>query len=79
MSEDAIALTSRFPITESGSLYFFNPSKQLMPEIQENNPLDEEDYDAAAIRINNKNLEFALTEIFNFYARRYSEKHTDFE
>lgn len=24
-------------------------------------------------------LEFALTEIFNYYTRRYAEKHKDFE
>lgn len=62
-----------FPLTYNGSIYFFNTNSV----VEENEELQEAE--STVYSINNANLEFALTEIFNFYARKYMQKPSDFE
>ena len=59
-----------------GSFYFFDPDAQsARPKVEE----DDFDDDVGTAQINPLSLDLALTEIFNFYARRYRDKHEDFE
>jgi len=80
-SADGNTLQNKFPVTDSGSIFFFNPSNAVEPieEILEDEDEDDENGIDETVQINNKSLEFALTEMFNFYARRYSDKYTDFD
>ena len=48
-----------------------------MPAIVEED--DDYDDDIPATQIENASLELALTEMFNFYSRRYREKYDDFD
>ena len=70
-SKKRFTLKKKFPITENGGIFFFLPSN-LFSEYDENEA-DEFEGDE------NKQIELALTEIFNYYARKYIDKPTEFE
>lgn len=70
------SLEYNLPPQQDNQPFFFNPHK-APPEPKLEN--DEFDDDITATQINQMSLDLALTEMFNFYARRYRDKHEDFE
>jgi len=65
-------LKSKLPKSLQGGFFFYNPEKMI---------LETEIAETAHTEVEIQNpVEFALTEIFNYYNRRYLEKSTyDFE
>ena len=61
------------PITDSGEIYFFPP---VVERVNSQGTME-----TASMSENKhvRQLELALTEIFNYYARKFTEKPTDFE
>jgi hypothetical protein len=66
-------LIYKLPVTDDGDVYFFSPDRMK----GEASPLPEEP-DEAALE-DSEEVEFALTEIFNYYARTYTAKPKDFD
>jgi hypothetical protein len=62
-------LKKKFPITENGGIFFFLPSN-LFSEYDEPDEFEGDE---------TKQIELTLTEIFNYYARKYTDKPTEFE
>ena len=70
--------SNRFPITESGTYLFYNPDDlPIHEEILEDDDIEEDD--EIVHTDGNEALQFALTEIFNYYARKFRENHIDFD
>jgi hypothetical protein len=61
-----------FPITDSGDIYFYPPVEQV------NSHGAERSTGTIPESKTSKQLDLALTEIFNFYARKFTVKPTDF-
>lgn len=66
-------LIYKLPVNGDGDVYFYSPDRMK----GEASPLPEEQ-DEAALE-DSEELEFALTEIFNYYARTYTTKPKDFD
>lgn len=60
--------------SKASDIYFYEPSKVAMPGVVE----DDDSYESESLEfykspLNERQVSFALTEIFNFYARKYTE------
>ena len=77
LAVDPMTLIDNHPLNpETNDIYWYNP-QYLETEVNYKPP--EADLVALAEEEDQFALEFALTEIFNYYARTYPEKTLDFE
>jgi len=85
-SRDSNNLRSMLPINSAGDVYFYSPNLvenfynegRITTRLGKNRPPIKEVKNEEKNNASNP-LEFALTEIFNYYTRKYAEKHKDFE
>lgn len=69
-SEDPMTSIQKHPVNdENGDIYFFNPMRVLQEDITPSDALDKLEIQ----------LDFALTEIFNYYSRSYTHKPKSFD
>lgn len=72
----------KFPVTPNGSIYFYFQEAMDEDDRKSNDRESKGSLDLGSelfLEDQNAELEFALTEIFNYYSRKYVQKRPDFQ